>query len=104
LTLIAASIGIAVAHGESPLELDARIVLAVGVAAFYLANAFVGLRLRRPLGPLLVLASSGILLPTAACLLTGALSGWATLASVALAVLVLDRTGWYLGRRARSRP
>jgi low temperature requirement protein LtrA len=103
LTLIAASIGIAVAHGESALELDARIVLAVGVAAFYLANAFVGLRLRRPLGPLLVLAISGILLPTAACLLTGALPGWATLASVALAVLLLDRLGRYLGRRARTR-
>jgi low temperature requirement protein LtrA len=101
LTLIAAAIGIAVAHGEAPLELDARVVLAVGVAAFYAANAFVGLRLRRPLGPLLTLAIPGLLLPAVACLLTGSLPGWATLASVALAVLLLDRIGWYLGRRPR---
>ena len=100
LTLIAASIGISVAHGEAPLELDARIVLAVGVIAFYTANALVGLRLHRPLGPLFALAIPGILLPAAACLLTGALPGWATLASVALAVVLLDRIGAYLGRRS----
>ena len=99
LTLIAAAIGIAVAHGDAPLAFDARVVLAVGVAAFYASNAFVGLRLGRPLRPLLVLLVPGVLLPTAACLLTGGLPGWATLASVALAVLLLDRLGWYLGHR-----
>lgn len=99
LTLIAASIGIAVAHGEHPLDFSARLILAIGTGGFYLANALVGIRLGRPISGILSLAIPGIALPVLACLLTGALPAWGTLAFAALAVALLDLVSQVLSAR-----
>lgn len=99
LTLIAAAIGIAVAE-DGTLAVSARVVLAAGISVFYLVNALAGLRLGRPLRGIATLVIPGIMLPTAACLLTGALEAWATLAAAALALALLDGLNMVLGHRA----
>jgi hypothetical protein len=67
LTLIAASIGIAVAEPATPLPFDARMLLAAGVGDFYLANALVGIRLGRPIAGIVTLLIPGLVLPALAC-------------------------------------
>jgi low temperature requirement protein LtrA len=100
LTLIAASIGISVDSASEPLPLDARVLLASGIAGFYVANALVGIRLGRPLSRIAVLLVPGIVLPAAACLLSGALAAWGTLAFAAIALLLLDIVSKILGAHA----
>lgn len=107
LTLVAAAIGIAVAHAEIPLSGSARALLAVGVSGFYLCNAVIGLRLGRRVGRVAVLFGLAVLLPSLACLLTGGLQAWATVGFVALALFALDIISgafgahWHAGRYAR---
>jgi low temperature requirement protein LtrA len=100
LTLIAAAIGLAVVHAGEPLSVPGRVLLASGIAGFYLANALVGLRLRRPLGRLLLLALPGLVLPALACLLSGGLPAWATIALAAAALVLLDIESALLARHA----
>lgn len=71
LTLIAASIGIAVAKAGIPMAGEARWLLATGVAGFYLSNALIGLRLVRRPGRVALLFSVGAILAAIAGLLTG---------------------------------
>lgn len=102
LTLIAAAIGSAVERGNEALELPVRVLLAVGIGGFYLANALVGVRLGRPLGRILQLLVPGLVLPALACFLSGALAAWATLALAALALVLLDLVSRMLGARAAA--
>ncbi|TAM70766.1 MAG: hypothetical protein EPN48_05340 [Microbacteriaceae bacterium] len=97
LTLIAAAIGLAVADASTPLSLSARVLLACGIGGFYLVNAAVGVRLGRPLRGVARLAIPGVLLPALACLLTGALAAWATIALTGLALVLLDLLSRALG-------
>jgi hypothetical protein len=90
LTLIAAAVGIAVGQGGHPLSLDARVLLVCGIGGFYLANALVGLRLGRPRGRIALLLIPSLGLPALACLASGALPAWATLALAGLALLLLE--------------
>ncbi|MDO5745576.1 MAG: low temperature requirement protein A, partial [Micrococcaceae bacterium] len=102
LTLIAASIGIAVAEAGIPMAGEARWLLATGVAGFYLSNALIGLRLGRGPGRVALLFSVGAILPAIACLLTGGIPAWATLGFVALALLLLDALSGLLNARWRQ--
>ncbi|MET1020535.1 MAG: low temperature requirement protein A [Microterricola sp.] len=102
LTLIAAAIGSAVERGNEALELPVRVLLAVGIGGFYLANALVGVRLGRPLGRIMQLLVPGLALPALACFLSGALAAWATLALAALALVLLDLVSRLLGARAAA--
>lgn len=100
LTLVAASIGIAVTEAGAPLEAGARGLLAAGVAVFYIANAIVGLRLGRRLSRILTLLVPGVLLPALASWLSGGLDGWVTLALVAVSLIALDLLSKGLGFKA----
>ncbi|MEO7147934.1 MAG: low temperature requirement protein A [Terrimesophilobacter sp.] len=97
LTLVAASVGVAVTEAGAPLETGARGLLAAGVAVFYLANAIVGLRLGRRLSRIVALVVPGVLLPALASWLSGGLDGWVTLALVAGSLVVLDLLSKVLG-------
>ncbi|WP_308467152.1 low temperature requirement protein A [Rathayibacter soli] len=99
LTLVAASIGLAVADASAPLSLAGRVLLACGIGGFYLVNAAVGVRLGRPIRGIALLAIPGILLPVLACLLSGTLAAWATVALAALALVLLDLLSKVLGAR-----
>lgn len=103
LTLLAAAIGIAVHGGDAPLGLAARILLASGIAAFYLSNALVGLRLGRRRSLVVALVVPAIVLPVTAGLLSAGMPGWATLALVASALVLLDLLSLLLTRRAQTR-
>jgi hypothetical protein len=100
LTLIAASVGFAAENGNEPLSLEARILLASGIGAFYLANAIGGLRLGRPIRGILQLLVPGLVLPGLACFLSASLAAWATVALAASAVVALDIVSKLLGFRA----
>lgn len=100
LTLIAASVGIAVSHANEPLPLEARVLLASGIGGFYLANALIGMRLGRRIGRIGLLFGLGVVLPGAACLFSGGLPAWATMALAALALAFLDVVSQLLGRGA----
>lgn len=102
LTLIAAAIGSAVEHPLEPLEFPARVLLASGIAGFYLANALVGLRLRRPVGRVFQLLVPAIALPALACLGSGGLAAWATLALAAFSLALLDLVSRLLSARAAA--
>ena len=97
LTLVAASVGIAVAEMGAPLDVGTRTLLAAGIAVFYIANAIVGLRLGRRLSRIVTLLVPGVLLPTLSCWLSGGLDGWATLALAAGSLIVLDLLSKILG-------
>jgi len=90
LTLVAAALGNAVAEAGEPLQLDIRMLLAGGIILFYATNAMVALRLGRRLSRISVLLVPGIVLPVIAAALSGGLPGWATLAMMAVSLLVLD--------------
>jgi len=100
LTLIAASIGIAVTDAGEPLPVPVRVILACGICGFYVMNAAVGLRLGRPVRGILTLLVPALVLPTAACLLTFGLSAWATLALAAAALGLLEIVSRMLGTHA----
>lgn len=102
LTLIAASVGIAVAQASDPLPLEARVLLAAGVGGFYLANALIGMRLGRRIGRIGLLFGLGVLLPAAACLLSGGLPAWETMGLVALALVFLDLVSLRLGQKLKE--
>lgn len=104
LTFVAASIGISVVDAGDSLALGVRLLLAVGVAIVYLANAVIGLRLGRSGRRISILAVPGVALPALACLATGALAAWSTLALVALALVALDVVSLWLGRSATPVP
>lgn len=104
LTFVAASIGVAVEDAAEPLPLGFRVILAAGLALFYLTNALIGLRLGRRVSRVLALLTPGILLPALACLASGALPAWATIALVALALLLLEFVSLALGRRIAASP
>ncbi len=104
LTFVAASIGIAVVHASEPLPLGVRVLLAVGVAAQYITNAVIGVRLGRSAIGIATLLLPGLLLPALASLATGALPAWATIGCVALSLVVLDLESMWLGRRFSAVP
>jgi len=97
LSLIAASIGIAVVHASEPLSPMVRALLACGICGFYVVNAIVGVRLGRALRGIAVLLIPAIVLPALACLLSGALAAWATLALAAIALVLLESVSRMLG-------
>lgn len=97
LTLVAASIGIAVVQAGAALPFDARMLLAAGIGGFYLANAAVGMRLGRPLAGVATLLVPGLVLPALACLLSGGLAAWGTLALASVALVLLDIVSKTLG-------
>ncbi|GAB3046367.1 low temperature requirement protein A [Parafrigoribacterium mesophilum] len=99
LTLIAASIGIAMEQAGAPLSFDARMLLAAGIGGFYLANALVGIRLGRPIASVATLAIPGLVVPALACLLSGELAAWATLALASASLVLLDIVSKSLGSR-----
>jgi len=101
LTLISATIGIAVIGGNEPLALGARVLLASGIGGFYLVNAVVGLRLGRRVAGIVSLLVPGIVLPALACLLSGGLAAWATLASAAASLVLLDVVSMVLAAQRR---
>jgi low temperature requirement protein LtrA len=100
LTLIAASIGIAVEHASVALPFGARMLLASGVALLYLANAAMGLRLGRSRRGIAALVIPGVVLPLLACLLSAGLVAWATLALVAASIGLLELVSKLLGASA----
>lgn len=100
LTLIAACIGIAVSDASRPLPLQVRVLLGCGISGFYLVNAIVGLRLGRPLRGIAMLMIPAIVLPALACLLSGALAAWVTLALSAVALALLEAVSRMLGRHS----
>jgi low temperature requirement protein LtrA len=104
LTLVAASIGIAVRHPDAALPPGARVLLACGVAVLYLVNAIIGLRLGRRVDGVVALVVPGVLLPVVACLGSGTLAAWATLALVAMALAVLELVNSRLGARGHAVP
>jgi low temperature requirement protein LtrA len=99
LTLIAASIGIAVSHAGASLPFAARMLLADGIGGFYLANALVGIRLGRPISGIAALLIPGIVVPALACLLSGELAAWGTLALASASLVLLDIVSKSLGSR-----
>lgn len=103
LTLIAATIGIAVTGGNDSMALAARVLLASGIGGFYLVNAVVGLRLGRPIAGIVSLLVPGIVLPALACLLSGGLAAWATVACAAVSLILLDVVSAALAAQARRR-
>jgi len=103
LTLVAAAVGIAVVEAARPLPGSVRVILAFGVCGFYLVNAVVGLRLARPIRGVVSLLAPAIVLPCLACLLSGGLTAWATLALVALALVLLELVSSILSSRSRAR-
>lgn len=100
LTLIAASIGVAVGEASAPMPPGARALLASGVAGFYLANAIIGVRLGRSIFRILLLLIPGLVLPAVACLVSGGLPAWATPGLVAVALILLDVVSAMLAARA----
>jgi low temperature requirement protein LtrA len=104
LTFVAASIGTAVEEALEPLPLGFRVLLAIGLALFYLTNALIGFRLGRRTSRILLLLVPGVLLPAIACLTSGGLPAWATVALVALALLALEVVSRGLQRLAASSP
>lgn len=101
LTLVAAAVGIAVEHAGMPLEPDARLLLFLGVAGFYLSNALVGVRLRRPLAGIALLLFPALALAAAACVVPG-IPPWMTLALVALVLAILDIVSGRIWRHHRG--
>lgn len=101
LTLISATIGIAVTEGSRPLDLSARLLLACGIAAFYLSNALIGLRLGRRPSFVVALLIPALVLPASASLLSVGMPGWACLGLTAIALVLLDVLALLLARRAR---
>jgi len=104
LTLVAASIGIAVRHPDAALPPGARVLLACGVAVLYVVNAIIGVRLGRQVDGVIALVVPGVLLPVLACLLSGALAAWATLGLVAVALGLLELVNTKLGARRHGVP
>lgn len=102
LTLIAASLGSAVSLASKPLPVEGRVLLAMGISGFYLANALIGIRLGRHLGRIGLLLSAGVFLPTLACLMGGAWPAWATVGLAALALLIVDALSGLLEKRATA--
>ncbi|HEY4269393.1 MAG TPA: low temperature requirement protein A [Galbitalea sp.] len=102
LTLVAASIGIAVVDASDPLPLAVRTILACGIGGFYLTNAIIGLRLGRNIRYIGVLLIPGLGLPALACFATGGLAAWGTLALAALGLVLLDAASQVLDRRGHA--
>ena len=102
LTLVAASIGIAVVDASEPLPLAARTILACGIGGFYLANAIIGVRLGRDIRYIALLLIPGLGLPALACFATGGLPAWGTLALAALGLVLLDVASQLLERRGHG--
>jgi low temperature requirement protein LtrA len=100
LTFVAASIGISVVEAAEPLTLGVRVLLATGVGILYLTNAVIGVRLGRRGGRIAMLFVPGVVLPALACLASGGLAAWATIALVAAALVVLDLVSFALERTA----
>lgn len=100
LTFVAAAIGTAVVEAAEPLPLGVRVLLATGIGILYLTNGTIGLRLGRHRGRLVALVVPGVLLPALACLASGGLAAWATIALVAVALLALDLMSFVLERKA----
>ncbi|GAA3737518.1 hypothetical protein GCM10022239_11560 [Leifsonia bigeumensis] len=100
LTFVAASIGIAVVDAAEPLTLGVRVLLATGVGILHLANAVIGVRLGRRWRRIAVMFVPGGVLPVLACLASGGLAAWATIALVAAALIVLDLVSFALERTA----
>ncbi len=98
LTFVAASIGISVGDASASLSAGVRVLLAMGVGIIYVANAAIGLRLGRQRRRIALLLVPGVGLPAIACFVSGALSAWATLALVALALVALEGVGIWIGR------
>ena len=90
LTLVAASVGIAVADAGEPLEFGVRLMLAVGIGVYYATNAVVALRLGGRMSRIAMLLVPGVLLPLLSSALSGGLPGWVTLALAAASLVVLD--------------
>jgi len=104
LTLVAASIGIAVRHPDAALPPGARVLLACGVAVLFVVNAIIGVRLGRRVDGVIALVVPGVLLPVLACLLSGALAAWATLGFVAVALGLLELVNKKLGAQGHGVP
>lgn len=104
LTLIAASLGGAVSAASGQLPGESRILLAVGVAGFYLANALIGLRLGRHAGRVSFLFGAGALLPGIASLASGGCPAWVTIGLVALALLIIDGLSIVLEAKSAAPP
>ncbi|PQZ86720.1 hypothetical protein CQ018_18775 [Arthrobacter sp. MYb227] len=102
LTFIAASLGSAVSLAGEPLPFEGRVLLAVGIGGFYLANALIGLRLGRHLGRVGLLLGAGVLLPAVACLSSGTWPAWATVGLAAIALLIIDALSTALEQRAAA--
>ncbi len=98
LTFVAAAIGIAVQDAAAPLSAGVRMLLAIGVAIIYVANAAIGVRLGRPLRRVVLFVVPGMGLPALACAVSGALAAWGTLAFVALALVALEGVGVVIAR------
>jgi low temperature requirement protein LtrA len=90
LTLISAVIGISVEDAGEPMPEGVWILLAAGIAAFYLVNAIVGLRLGRPVRRIVILLVPAIALPTLACFLGASFAAWVTLAFAAAAMALIE--------------
>jgi low temperature requirement protein LtrA len=102
LTLVAASIGIAVVDASDPLPLAARVILACGIGGFYLTNAIIGVRLGRNIRYIGLLLIPGLGLPAVACFTSGGLPAWSTLALAALGLVLLDAASQLLERRGHA--
>ena len=102
LTLVAASIGIAVVHASDPLPLPVRAILACGIGGFYLTNAIIGVRLGRNIRYIGLLLIPGLGLPALASFATGGLAAWGTLALAAFGLVLLDVASQLLDRQGHA--
>ncbi len=100
LTFVAASIGTAVVEAAEPLPPGVRLLLATGVGILYLTNGTIGLRLGRHRARLALLVVPGVLLPALACLVSGGLPAWVTIALIAVTLVALDLVALALERTA----
>lgn len=99
LTFVAAAIGMAVSHPNQVFGFQVKLLLVTGIALFYLANALIGLRLRRPWRQVLVFLLVGAGIPAIACLIPIASEGWVTIGLLAIALLLVEVFGLLMRRQ-----
>lgn len=90
LTVISAVIGISVEDAGEPMPDGVWVLLAAGIATFYLVNAIVGIRLGRGVRRIVILLVPAIGLPTVACFLGASFAAWVTLAFTAAAMALIE--------------
>lgn len=103
LTFVAASIGVSVKEASEPLPTGVLILLALGLAMFYITNALIGVRLGRPLSRILMLLIPALLLPAIAVFGGSGLPAWVTVALAAFALVLIEALSLFMSKGAKSR-